>query len=131
MHLFSSRITSNKPIPLDNIPWTKWSVVHLAFTNMHYQFSSVAQSCLTLCNPMDCSTPGFPVLHCLPELAQTHVHRIGDAIQPFHPLSSPFSSCLQSFPASGTFLMSQPFASDDQNIGASASASVLPMNVQG
>ena len=46
MHLFSSRITSNKPIPLDNIPWTKWSVVHLAFTNMHYQFSSVAQFCL-------------------------------------------------------------------------------------
>ena len=51
--------------------------------------SSVIQSCLTLCNPMDCSTPGFPVHHQLPELAQTHVHRVGDAIQLSHPLSSP------------------------------------------
>ncbi|MEQ4767778.1 hypothetical protein ABN071_21555, partial [Providencia rettgeri] len=49
----------------------------------------VAQSCLTLCNPMDCSTPGFPVHHQLPELAQTHVHRVSDAIQPSHPLLSP------------------------------------------
>ena len=53
------------------------------------QFSSVTQSCLTLCNPMDCSTPGFPVHHQLPELAQTHVHTVGDAIQPSHSLSSP------------------------------------------
>ena len=52
------------------------------------QFSSVAQSYLTLCNPMDCSMPGFPVRHQLLELAQTHVHRIGDPIQPSHPLSS-------------------------------------------
>ena len=51
---------------------------------------SVALSCSTLCNPMDCSTPGFSVLHHLPELAQTHVHQVGDAIQPSHPLSSPF-----------------------------------------
>ena len=49
----------------------------------------VAQSCLTLCNPMDCSTPGFHVLHYLLELAQTHVHWVSDAIQPSHPLSSP------------------------------------------
>ena len=60
---------------------------------MKDQFSSVAQSCSTLCNLMDCSTPGFPVHHKLPELAQTHVHRVGDAIQPPHPRSSP------SFPA--------------------------------
>ena len=53
------------------------------------QFSSVSQSCPTLCDPMDCSTPGFPVLHQLPELAQTHVYRAGDAIQPPHPLSNP------------------------------------------
>ena len=53
------------------------------------QFSSVAQSCLTLCDPMNCSTPGFPVLHHHRELAQTHVHWVGDAIQAFHPLSSP------------------------------------------
>ena len=54
------------------------------------QFSSIAQSCLTLCDPMNHSTPGLPVHHQLPEFAQTHVHRVGDAIQPSHPLSSPF-----------------------------------------
>ena len=53
------------------------------------QFSSVTQSCPTLCDPMDCSTPGFPVHHQLPELAQTHVHWVSEAIQPSHPLSSP------------------------------------------
>ena len=53
------------------------------------QFNSVTQSCPTLCNPIDCSTPGFPVHHQLSELAQTHVHWIDDAIQPSHPLSSP------------------------------------------
>ena len=53
-------------------------------------FSSVAQSCLTLCDSMDCSTPGLPVHHQLPELTQTHVCWVGDAIQPSHPLSSPF-----------------------------------------
>ena len=53
-----------------------------------YQFRSVAQLCLTLCDPMDCSTPGFPVHHQLSELAQTHVYRVGDSIQPCHPLSS-------------------------------------------
>ena len=53
------------------------------------QFGSVAQSCLTLCDPMNYSTPGLPVHHQLPEFTQTHVHRVGDAIQPSHPLSSP------------------------------------------
>ena len=53
------------------------------------QFSSVTQSCLTLCNPMNCSMPGLPVHHKLPEFTQTHLHRVGDAIQPSHPLSSP------------------------------------------
>ena len=54
-----------------------------------YQFSSVTQSFLTLCDPIDCSTPGFPVWNQLPELTQTHVHQVGDPIQPSHPLSSP------------------------------------------
>ena len=53
------------------------------------QFSSVTQSCSTLCDPMNCSTPGLPVHHQLPEFTQTHIHRVGDAIQPSHPLSSP------------------------------------------
>ena len=53
------------------------------------QFSSVIQSSPTLCNPMDCSTPGFPIHHQLPEPTQTHVHHVGEAIKPSHPLSSP------------------------------------------
>ena len=56
---------------------------------LHSQFSSVVQSCPTLCDPMDCSTKGFPVHHLLPEFAQNHVHRVGDAIQPSNPLLSP------------------------------------------
>ena len=55
----------------------------------HTQFSSVAQSCLTLCNAMSRSTPGLPVHHQLPEFTQTHVHRVSDAIQPSRPQSSP------------------------------------------
>ena len=58
-------------------------------TKSSVQFISTAESCLTLCNPMDRSTPGLPVYHQLLELAQTHVHRADDAIQPSHPLSSP------------------------------------------
>ena len=71
---------------------------------------------------MDCRTPGFPVHHQLPELAQTHVHRVSDAIQPSHPVI-PFSSCLQSFPASGSFQMSQSFASGGQGFNFSISFS--------
>ena len=58
------------------------------------QFSSVAQSCPTLCDPMHCSTPGFPVHHHLLEFTQTHVHRVSDAIQPSHPL---YYTCLKIF----------------------------------
>ena len=71
------------------------------------QFSSVAQSCPTLCDPMNRSTPGLPVHHQLPEFTQTHVHRISDAIQPSHPPSSP--SCPESLPASESSPMSQLF----------------------
>ena len=74
------------------------------------QISSVAQSCPTLCDPMNCSTPGLPVHHHLLEFTQTHVHRISDAIQPNHPLVVPFSSCPQSLPASESFPMNQLFA---------------------
>jgi len=69
-------------------------------------FSSVTQSCLTLCDPMNHSTPGLPVHHQLLETTQTHVYRVGDAIQPSHPLV-PFSSCPQSFSIAGSFQMSQ------------------------
>ena len=93
------------------------------------QFSSVAQLCLTLCNAMDCSTPRFPVHHQLLECSNSCPSSWW-----CHPTISssvlPFSSCLQPFPASGSFPMSQSFTSGGQSIGASASASVLPMNNQ-
>ena len=92
--------------------------------------SSVAQSCPTLCHPMDCSMPGFPVHHQLLEPTQAHVHRIGDAIQPSHPLSSPSPPAFSFSQLQGHFQISQLFPSSGQSIGASASASVLPMNIQ-
>ena len=70
---------------------------------LKHKFSSVAQSCLTLCNPMDCSTPGFPVHHQLPELAQTHVHQVSDTIKPSHPLSSPSPPAFNLFQHQGLF----------------------------
>ena len=101
------------------------SIKPVSYTYCH----SVTKSCLTLWNPKDCSTSGFPVLHYLLEFAQTHVHGVDDAIQPSHPLSSLL--LLPSSPASGSFQMSQFFTSGGQSIGASASASVLSMNIQG
>ena len=89
----------------------------------------VANSCLALCDPMKCNMPGNPILHHLLELAQTPVHQVGDVIHPSHPVV-PFFSCLQSLPASRTFPMSWLFTSDAQSIGASASASIPPMNIQ-
>ena len=92
------------------------------------QFSSVAQSSPTLCDPMDCSTPGLPVHHQLPEFTQTHVHWVSDAIQPSHPLLAP----------SPAFTLSQHqglfqwviFISGSQSTGVSASTSVLLMKIQ-
>ena len=90
------------------------------------QFSSVSQSCPTLCNPMDCSTPGFPVPGAYSNSCPSS--------QWCHPTISssvvPFSSHLQSFSVSGSFPMSQFFAAGGQSIGVSASALVLPMNIQ-
>ena len=93
-------------------------------------YCSVAKSHPTLCDSMNCSTPGSPVLHYLLGLAQTHVHWVSDAIHPTISSSVVPFSCLQSFPASESFPMSWLFASGGQSIGASASASVLPMNIQ-
>ena len=110
--------------------WSGFSLGLLGQTQsliLYYYYCSVAKSCPTLCNSMNCSMPGFPVLHYLQEFAQIHVHWVSDAIQASHPLA-PFSSCLQSFPASGSFPMSQLFASGGQTLGSSAS--VLPMNIQ-
>ena len=95
----------------------------MKFLGQSVQFSSVAQSCLTLCDPMDCSMPGLPVHHQFLELTQTHVHWVGDRWT----ISSsvvPFSFYLQSFSASGSFPMSQ-FSSDGQSM---FSFSISPSN---
>ena len=92
---------------------------------------SVANSCLTLCDPMDCNTPGFPVLHCLPELAQIHVHWAHcAAIKPSHPLlpSSPLAFHLSQI---RVFFKEFTVYSGGQIIGTLASALVLPVNIQG
>ena len=94
------------------------------------QLSSVAQLCLTLCNPMNCSTPGLPVHHQLPESTQTHVHRVSDAIQPSHSLLSPSPPALNLSRCQSLFPMSQLFTSGGQSIRVSALTSVLPMNSQ-
>ena len=96
----------------------------------HLLHCSVAKLWLTLWDPLDWSAPGFPDLHYCLGRAQTHVHWVGDAILLSHYLSFPFSY-LQSFQASGSFPMSQLFASGGHSIGASVSALVLPMNIQG
>ena len=92
--------------------------------------SSVTQLCPTLCDPMDCSTPGFPVYHQLLELTQSHVHWVSDAIQPSCPLSSPSPAAFNLSQHQGLFQLSQFFTSDGQSIGVSASTSVLPVNTQ-
>ena len=79
------------PLPYDSLDSLQYAtcIYMLTMYSSSVQFSSVAQSCLTLCDPMNCSTPGLPVHHQLQEFTQTHVHWVGDAIQPSHPLSSP------------------------------------------
>ena len=92
--------------------------------------SALTQSCLTLCNPRDCSMPSFPVTHHLLELVQTHVYWGSDPIQPSHHLSSPSPPVFSLSQHQGFFLMSRLFAAGGQSVGASASASVLTMNIQ-
>ena len=101
-------------------------------SSLFIQFSSVAQSCLTLGDPIDCSTPGLPIHHQLPELAQTYVYQIGDPSNYLilcRPLLLP-----SIFPSTSVFPKkveeSQLFTSGGQSTGDSASASVLPMNIQ-
>ena len=110
--------------------WEYKTVFKVGRSNIHIWTyiicCSVAKLWSTLWDPMNCSTPGFSVLHYLLKFAQIHVYWVSDAIQLSHPLLPPFSSCPQSFPTSGTFPMSPLLASGGQSTGASAS--VLPMN---
>ena len=110
---------------------TMWTTPFLLmYSCPSVQFSSVAQSCLTLCDCMNRSKPGLPVHHQLPEFTQTHVHQVSDAIQPSHPLLSPSPPAPNPSQHQGLFPMSQLFTSGGQSIGVSALVSVLPMNTQ-
>ena len=117
---------------------SKWrkilAVVSKTTLNMFKDFCcSITKPCPAICNPMDCSMPGFPVLQYLPEFAQTHVRWVGDGHPTISSSVTPFSSYPQSFPASGSLSVSQLFASGGQSIGLQiigASASVLLMNIQ-
>ena len=101
------------------------------FSDILLQFSSVTQSCPTLCNPMNHSRPGLPVHHQLPGFTQTHAHWVGDAIQPSHPLSFPSPPIFNLSQHQGFFFqMSRCFTQGGQSIWVSASTSVLPMNTQ-
>ena len=104
-------------------------------TTMRYhltpvQFSSVAQSCLTLCNHMDCSTTASTVHHQLQELVQTHVHWVSDAIRPSLPLSSSSPPAFNLSQHQGLFQWVSSSHKVDKILGASASTSVLPVNIQ-
>ena len=106
-------------------------VAYTTITGLCCDCCSVPKLCPTLCDPMDYSTPGLPVHHQLPKFTQTYAHWVGDVIHPTISSSViPFSSCLQSFSASGSFQISQFFTSGGQSTGASASTSVLPLNIQ-
>ena len=94
------------------------------------QFSSVAQSCPTPCDPMDCSTPGFPVHHEIPKLAQTHIYRVSDAIQQSSPLLFPSPPAFNLSQHQGLFQGVSSLHQVAKVLGVSASASVLPMNIQ-
>ena len=94
------------------------------------QFSSVAQSCPTLCNPVNRSTPGLPVHHQLLEFTQTHVHWVGDAIQPSHPLSSPSLPAFSVSQHQGLFKWVSSSHQVAKVLEFSASTSVFPMNIQ-
>ena len=96
--------------------------------SVYLQFSSVTQSCQTLCDPIDCSTPGHPVHHQLPEFTHTRVHRVGDASQPSHPLPSP-SPVSNISQHQGLFQWISCSHQVAKSIGASASASVLPRSI--
>ena len=119
IHFFPKKISDNQKVHIKVLNIVNYSV----------QFSSVAQRCPTLCDPMICSTLAFPVHHQFPELTQTHVHWVGDAIQPSHPLLSPSPPAFNLSQHQGrSFIMSQFLAPGGWSIGVSAS--VLSMNIQ-
>ena len=117
---------------------TRWTnILHMLSLNklsqyiyVSVQFSLVTQSCPTLCDPMNHSTPSLPFHHQLPKFTQTHVHQVGDAIQPSHPLSSPSPPAPNPSQNQGRFQWVNSSHEVAKSIGVSASASVIPVNTQ-
>ena len=130
MEQLLSLCLSLMPLTFLNIRETVQSFCRMCLSFSSVQYSSVAQSSPTLCDPMNCSPPGLPVHHQLPEFTQTHAHRVSDANQASHPLLSPSPPAPKSLPASKSFPMSQLFTGGGQSIGVSASALFLPKNTQ-
>ena len=110
--------------------WSHSKILRVEFSRLGFCCCSVGKSCPTLCNPVDCSMPGFPVLHYLSEFAQTHVHWVDDAIKPSHSMSPSSPPVLNLSQHQGLFQWVSS-SSGSHSIRASASASVLPMNIQG
>ena len=121
---------------MDPLNWIEWNRMELNCCSLNgtkwqlVQLRSVAQSCPTLCDPMDHNTPGLPVYHQLPESTQTHVHQVGDSIQPSHPLSSPSPAAPNPSQHQSLFQWVNS-AWGGQSTGVSALASFLPKNTQG
>ena len=118
-------------LPKKSISWMNIDkkILNKILTNFN-SVSSAAQPCPTLCDPMDWRTPGFSVHHQLLELAQTHDHKVSDAIQWSHPLLSHFFPALNLSQHQGLYQWISFFASGGPSIGVSASALVLPTNIQ-
>ena len=130
--ILQARILEWVPVPFcrgSSQPRDQTQVSHV--TDGFFTSWATAKLCPALCDPMDCSMPGSSILHYFSEFDKTHVRWVSEAIQPSHPLSPPFSSCPPSFPAWRSFPVSWLFTSGGPSIGASTSASVLPMNIQG
>ena len=115
-------------------PWHCGDLTHsIYWLSLTYNVTCcclLAKLCTTLCSPMDCSTPGSSVLHYLLEFAQTHVHRVGDAIQPSHPLLSPSPLTFNLFQHQGLFQKVSYSHQVAKVLEPSASASVFPVNIQ-
>ena len=128
----SNHLILCNPLPdLNAVFLCVFEFYHNPQKNYHsVQFSSVAQSQRTLWNPMNCSMPGLPVHHQLLEFTQTHVHWVGDAIQPSHTLLSPFPSALNRSHHQGFFKWVSYSHQVAKVLGVSTSTSVLPMNIQ-
>ena len=105
-----------------------WSIHHVRFSSV--QFSSVAQLCPTLCDPMNHSTPGLPVHHKLPEFTQTHVHWVSDVVQPSHPLSSPSPSAPNPSQHQGLFQWVSSLHQVAKVLEFQLQHQILPVNTQ-